>query len=203
MLTPPSVNPITRYLLENPWPLGTLLAVVIAFSLVAVVRSGQRRWAVSAMVLVAALMLVILVERLVVTAGEHASTVTRDLVGFAERADVSEASALFSDEALMSLGSPNNPGVGIDEIRRRLDLLKDRYAVRKAKISSLRTYTESSNRAVVHLRVTVWFSAQPGWPIRSAWILRIVRAPDGAWTIARITLVEFDRGRTPTNNLFR
>lgn len=203
MLTPPSVNPITRYLLENPWPLGILLAVSVVFSLVAVVRSGQRRWIISAIALIAALMLVILVERLFVTAGEHASTVTRDLVGFAERADVSRASALFSDDALMSLGSPNNPGVGIDEIRRRLDLLKNRHAVRKAKISSLRSYTESSNRAVVHLRVTVWFSAQPDWPIRSAWILRIVRAPDRAWKISGITFLEFDRGRTPSTNLFR
>jgi hypothetical protein len=203
MPPPPDVSPLTQHFLDSPWLVAALLgAGVVVFAILAH-RRGERRLLVVAGVLAAAAIASIIVERLATTSGERAEAITRSLVRTAENADVAGARALFADDALMSLANPRNPGVGIDVIERRLETLDGRYRIAANRITSLESYSESSDRGVVHLRVTTELEGGMGYPTPSAWVIEVERQPDGRWLVTHLTFVEYNLGRTPGSEVFR
>lgn len=202
MPDPPNVSIITRYLFDNPWPLSVVL-IVLAVAFALGWRSVRKRELLVFAAVAAALAVgVFLIERWVTTSGEEAETVVRDLVTFAEQGNVAAGAALFADDATMSLVDPRNPGVGVDEIRNRLNMVAGRYAISANAVTSLKTHSEESNRGVVHLRVRTEFEAGYGYPVLSAWVIAVERQPDDTWKITQITFVEFN-GQSPTIGVFR
>ena len=202
MPDPPSVSPITQYLFDNPWPLVMvlgLLAVVFGLGWRSVRRRELLIFAGIAVVLAVG---VFILERAVTTSGERAEVVVRDLVAAAEQGNVQAGLALFSGDATMSLVDPRNPGVGIDEIARRLRLVTGRYAIKSNAITSLKAYSEDSDRGVVHLRVRSEFESGYGFPVSSAWVIAVERQADNTWKVGRITFIEFN-GQSPTVGVFR
>jgi len=197
----PSVNPFVKHLFDNPWPLAILLAAAAVALMIAAKNTGRRRFlelAVVAGVLAAG---VFIVERMVTTSGERAASVAESLVDAARQTNARAARALFAEDATMSLVSPANPGVGIDEIRRRLEMLEGRYRVSDASITGLDSYSVSSDRGVVHMHVWAELESGMGYPVRTSWVLRVERQGDGSWKIEQITFVQYN-GRSPSMNLF-
>ncbi|MDY7108765.1 MAG: hypothetical protein SYC29_09020, partial [Planctomycetota bacterium] len=88
MPQPPNVGLLTRYVLENPYPLGAgllVIALVVGWLGLRDGRSDRMIIAVASVLLAAG---VIAAGLLVVTSGEHGRRVTRDLVEAAVTEDL-------------------------------------------------------------------------------------------------------------------
>lgn len=193
------VDLLTRFIFENPYPLGLLLLALGAGLSWTVLRGGDRRRLRVGVGLVAAGGVVLLIGQVVVTSGERARGVVLDLVEAAVAADVSGATQLFSEDAALALGSPTNPGYSRDAIDQRVEQLDGRYRIESNRIVKLKTHTESSQRAVVDLEVST--TPEMGFgPVHSAWLVRVERQDDGTWKITHVTWLSI-AGRTPSPNL--
>ena len=209
MPDPPSANPIAHYLFENP--LYLIVALVLAAVLFLFLARGSvqhRRKFIVAGILAAVLAIATyLAATFITTPGEHAEDIAHQLIGAAENADVAAAQALFADDAIMSLSSPNNPGVGIETIHRRLRSLDGQYRITSAKVLSLKSFTEDADTATVHLSITTGVSAGMGFAMPSKWVIRVRRQRNNnmndSWKIQHLTFVEYGQGQSPTNNVFR
>lgn len=197
----PSVDFITTFIFENYWP-GALLLLVAAGILAVVRHRGSRRSAgIAAAGCVAAAAGLIVIANVVTTSGERARAVTTTLVNAAEAGDVATARAQFADDATFSFVRPENPGESIDYIQRSLEQLRGRYSIADNHVPSLRAYSASADRAVVHLRVITRLEQFP-YAIPSSWVLDIGRQGDGSWKIDHITFVEYS-GQSPGRDVFR
>lgn len=200
MPEPPEISIVTVHLFETLWLSIGLIVLGAGIGILAWNR-GQIRTVAVAMVIGLLGIAAFLAERLVVTPGERAHELTRELVDAAEQGHVQRAGNLFSQSALMAVGSPNNPGVSISIIKQRLELLRGRYTITSNAVTGLESYTQSDDTGVSHLHVITAFDATYGGPVRSSWVIRV--EPDGAgkWKIAHVTAVEVE-GETPDERWF-
>ncbi len=187
---------LTRYVLENPYPLGVLLLALALGLLWTAVRGEQRQRLPLAGGLAGAGVVVLLVGTFVITSGERAAALTLTLVDAAVTADIQRARSLFADDATMSFGRSSNPSHGRVEIDRRVDRLQDRYRVASNRIMSLEAETKSRERAVVVLACSTQLEQGFG-PIITRWELEVERQPDGTWKIAHVTWESLN-GQTPS-----
>ncbi len=201
MPQPPQVGLITRYVLENPYPLALVLLALAGGLAWTAVRNERRDRLRAGGALAILGVAVLLLGAVVVTSGEHARRITRALVEAAVAADVSAAMQLFADEATLSFGRATNPGYATDEIHWRLERLDDQWRIESNRITMLRSYSESSDAATVHLAcltmLTRGYGATP-----TQWVLRIQRQPGGGWKIAHVTWVSINR-HPPSRDLDR
>jgi ketosteroid isomerase-like protein len=199
MPQPPPVGLFTRYVLENPYPLGLLmLALAVGFAWSAL-RSQRPQGFRVAGVLAAIGAAVLVIGALVVTAGERARRVTLAVVDAAVAGDVARAGSYFADDARLSFGSPNNPSLPRRDIQSRLDQLDGKWRIRSNQITRLRAYTESSDRAVVHLACRTTLERDFG-PMPTSWVLRVERQDDGTWKITHVTWISL-AGRSPASDI--
>ncbi len=195
MPEPPDVGWLTRHLFENPYPVS-LAALAIAAGLAWIgLRDARRDRLVAAVVLAALGGSALLTGALVTTAGERARVVAQDLVAAAVDGDIPAAMRLLDDEAILAFGSPKNPGFGLDSIHDRLTRLTDRHPVESNRTRTLRAYTESPERAIVHLACVTEVVRGYGLTA-SQWVLRIEADADGIPNVVHITCVSIN-GRTP------
>ncbi len=195
MPEPPDVGWLTRHLLENPYP-ASLATLAIAAGLAWIgLRDARSDRLVAAVILAALGGAAMLTGALVTTAGERARRVTQDLVAAAVDGDVGAAMRLLDDEAILAFGSPKNPGFGLDSIHDQLTRLTDRHPVESNRMTTLRAYTESPERAIVHLACITEVVRGYG-PTASQWVLRIEPDDNGTWKVTHITCVSIN-GRTP------
>jgi hypothetical protein len=195
MPEPPPVGLITRYVLENPYPVGLLLlALAVGFAWTAL-RSERPQGLRVAGVLAAFGAAILLIGALVVTAGEQARRVTLAVVDAAVAGDVAEAGSHFADDARLSFGSPNNPSLPRRDIQSRIDQLDGKYRIQSNQVTMLRAYTESSERATVHLACRTTLERGFG-PAPTSWLLRVERQDDGTWKITHVTWIAL-AGRSP------
>ena len=184
MTDPPSSGLITRYVLENPWPLGialVLLAIVLAW--VAVRQGRSSTYAVAAAAILLGI-IVLSVGTAITTPGEHGKRITTMLVDKVVENDLTEAAAaLFDDSATLSFGSPNNPGLDIEYIRSMIDSVPA-YKIHSNTIRMLDGFSESSDSAIVHLGC---FTETDFGYAPTTWILRVERQDDGQWLITKVT----------------
>jgi len=191
MPEPPDVGIITRYVLENPWPLGGVLLAVATWLIWSGLREGLMNKVKAGGGLAIAGAVVIATGILVVTSGEHARIVTRRLVDAVVAGDVQLALAQFAPGAAFAMASPKNPGYGLQVIEEQLINVTGRYPIDSNTITMLRGYSESSDAAVVHLACFTQVAASP-YPTVSTWAVRVQRQDDGQWRIVHLTWVSIN-----------
>ena len=194
MPAPPPVGLFTRYVLENPYPLGLVLlaiAVALAASGLRQGRVDRLRWSLLPLALAAG---VLLAGLLVATSAERAKVATRRLVDAVVGEDLVGVMNCFADDALLHLGATTNIGMDVDAIRDGVSRFAGRFDVESNRISMLDGYTESSTRATVHL--ALWTDAGGYGPTPSQWVIAVERQDDGAWKIADLTFISV-AGRAP------
>jgi len=199
MPDPPSVGLFTRYVLENPYPLGIGLVLLAAVLTWLALRAGRMNRLVTPAVVAAAGAAVLAIGLTVTTAGEHGERVTGQLVQAVEDNDMTGAMALFADSATFSFGSPDNMGYNIDFIRGAVDQAS-RYSIENNIIRMLDGYTVDGDTAVVHLGCLTEGGSYGYTP--SKWVVRVERQDDGDWRVSRLTCVSISN-RTPSERVFR
>ncbi len=179
---------ITRYVLENPWPLSILLLVIAAGLAWTGLQAVDRRRLFAAGVVAVAGAAVIVAGKAIVTPGEHARALVLEVVDAVVAADITTAAAAFADDSSLSLGSPNNPGFSKDAIIRRLDGLAGRYRIKSSRVTRLEATTVTRDRAVVNL-ACVTEPVMGFGPVPTSWIIQVDRQPDGTWKFSHVTWV--------------
>ncbi len=201
MPDPASSNLFTHYVLENPWPVGGVLAVIAAI----LTWNGLREGLATRLRLGLALGLVaggiIAAGILVTTPAEHGLLVARNLVDAAVNRDVVSGVSLFSDDAMMNVGSPQNPGFDRDFIQTQFSRLANGYVIESNSITVLRGATLSSSEAEIRLGCMTTVSSFP-YPNTSQWIMRVRLMPDGSWKITRLTCVAINDRTPPLDRLW-
>ena len=188
MPPPPDVGLFTRYVLENPYPLGVGLLVVALIVGWLGLRDGRSDRIAISMVSLLLAAGVLAAGLLVATSGERARRVARQLVDAAVSKDLVGAANLLADDAQFQLGSVTNISHDRDFIIAGLSRFAGRYTIRDNKITMLNGYSESRDAATVHL--ACWTEANDyGMHTPSQWVLRIERQDDGTWKVTRITCI--------------
>jgi hypothetical protein len=191
----------TRYVLENPWPLGiALLAAAVILAWTALRRESTARLRVAGLLALtggAALF----TGAAVVTPGEHARRVVLDVVAAAVAGDVAGAGARFSEDATLAFGSVTNPGLPREEIERRIDHLDGRYRIASNDVTGLRAETVARDQGTVRLGCRTVLEAAPV-PVPTEWVIEVTRQSDGGWKVSRATWTSI-AGRPPASDLGR
>ncbi len=138
------------------------------------------------------------VAAMIVTPGERARALVRELVDAAVAADVPGAVAFFAPEATLSFGSPSNPGLPFDAIRSRLEQLDGRYRIERNSITSLESRTESPGKVIVQLSCRTELAAGYGMT-PTDWTIEVTRQDDGEFLITRVTWMSL-AGRPATRD---
>ena len=100
----PPESLVTRYVLENPWPLGIFLFIAGFALIVMWLNRGENRLLIAAGACSGLMGLTFLVAWMVVTAGEQSRDVIREMVRNAERGEVDRILASISPDASIHLG---------------------------------------------------------------------------------------------------
>lgn len=183
----PDVGFFIRYVLENPYPLTIALAL-IALALGWLGLTDNRRPLIAIAVICALVAAGVLITGMTVTtSGEHARRITRQFVNAVVANDLNTAMALMTPDASLAVGSPQNPGRDRQFIHGRLADLSQRYPIQSNTITTLRSYSQPNDAAIVHLACRT--SAGGYGPTPSQWVLHIHRDADGQWRIRRLTAI--------------
>ncbi|MBT8486067.1 MAG: hypothetical protein HKO59_02610 [Phycisphaerales bacterium] len=194
MPDPPSVGLFTRFVLENPYPLGVGLAAFALVLVVAGFREGRMDRVRLAGVPLLLAVAVLATGTLVVTSAERGKQVTRALVDALVADDAVGAMRLFADDALLHLGATTNVGYDIDFIRDGVSRFVDRFDVVSNRVTMLDGYRETADRATIHLGA--WTDAGGFGPAPSQWVVVVERQTDDTWKVTDLTLISV-AGRAP------
>ena len=176
---------MTRWIFENPWPLALLFMAVGAALLWRNRADGSRPLLLSGLVAILVGAATLLAGRLVTSPGEEAARVARELVARAEAADIDDAIALFSENAVLNYGRRENPGDAIAEIKSALRTLETRHRITSNRIRRLEARTLDGDTGEVELSCSTSTGSFEG-AIPTDWIIRVRREGDG-WRIDRLT----------------
>ncbi len=186
---------ITSFVLENPWPLAIVLALVAATILWMGLQRDDRRFAVPAAVTFALGVLILTIGLVVETSGESAAHRTRIFVAAATDGRIDEMLAELDPDATLHVGRIENPGRPVEELRRMLDSLRSRHRIEQNTITLLDSVGTGSNTALVELACLTRTTSSLG-TVPSRWLLEWERESD-RWSIRSITAISI-AGRTPT-----
>src|SRR5687768_6623741 len=146
MPTPPQASLFTRYVLENPWPLGISLLVIAAYVLWVGLRDGLDKHQKTGVVLGIGGVAALATGYFVQTSGERARAIVQAFVNAVVNEDLHSADALLADNAALSVSAPNNPAIAKDLIMSSLSEFAARYTVEDNQISAMKSYTESAEQ---------------------------------------------------------
>ena len=194
----PQSSVLTTYVLENPWPLSLILLLFAAVIGWIGFREGMPRKITTAGILAALGAILLIIGSMVQTSGERAKSLVRQFVDAVVQGDIVAASGMISSQAILSAGSPSNPGLDADAITEGLSNFASRYTIESNDITMLRGFTEDSETATVHLGCYTVVD----YPAVSKWVLRIRREDNGSWKIARITCISIN-DQTPSLDWMR
>ncbi len=179
---------ITRYVLENPWPLGVLLLAIAAGLAWTGLQAVDRRRLLAAAVVAVVGAAVMVAGKAIVTPGEHARAVVMEVFDAAVAGDITTVAAAFADDSALSVGSPNNPGFSKDVIVRRLEGLTGRYRIKSSRVTKLDATTVTQDRGIVNFACVTEPTLGFG-PVPTSWIIQVDRQPDGTWKFSHVTWV--------------
>ncbi|MCI0631844.1 MAG: nuclear transport factor 2 family protein [Phycisphaerales bacterium] len=200
MPEPPDVSLVTRYVLENPWPLAIVMLALAAWLAWSGMREGLNSRMKSAAAFAVIGCSVLAAGSLIVTSSEHAERVTQALVDATVNGQTDVATNLFAEDAVFSVGSPTNPGFGREFIVNLLERIGRDYAIESNSITHLHGYSETRDRATVHL--ACWTELQIAYgPGASQWVVRVERQRDGSWKISHLTCVSVNNQAPPLDRM--
>ena len=185
----PDVSLFTRYVLENPWPLAIVLLVIAAFLAWTGFREGiesRQKWVLIPLMFA---IVIVAIGYLTVTPGEHARNVAGQLVSATVNKDLVTTDQLLATDAIIVFGSPTNPGFDREFIMERLDKFRDKFTIDSNSITMLKSFSESSDSAVVHMACWTTLKDWSSYPSPSQWVLKVAKQPDGSWKISHVTCV--------------
>ena len=188
MPDPPSVGLVTRFLLENPYPVGLVVLAVAGGLLWTGLREGRRERLLVGLIGIAVAAAVLTIGAVVVTSGERARRVTIELVEAAVAANVVDVMSHFGDEATFAFASPTNPGFPLDYIRQQAVRLESQFSIESNRITQLKAYSVSKDSAIVHLGCSTTV-AQGYGPTPTQWVLQLQRNDQGDYKIVHVTWV--------------
>lgn len=188
MPDPPSVGLVTRFLLENPYPVGLVVLAVAGGLLWTGLREGRRERLLVGLIGITVAAAVLTIGAVVVTSGERARKVTIELVEAAVAANVVDVMSHFGDEATFAFASPTNPGFPLDYIRQQALRLESQVSIESNRITQLKAYSVSKDSAIVHLGCSTT-AAQGYGPTPTQWVLQIERDDQGDYKIVHVTWV--------------
>lgn len=197
----PDVGLFTRFVLENPWPLGVSLAAIAAVVGFVGFREGLTRHIKAAAILGAVAAAIMLAGVFVETSGERAKSLTRVLAAAVIAEDLVTVDNLLGANATLSVGSPTNPSVDRDTIMATLSRITASYDFDDNTITILRGYSVSADEGEAHLACHTTVEQYP-YPNASRWVVRVERQADGTWMVTGLTCVSIN-DRTPSLDLVR
>jgi hypothetical protein len=199
MNEPPQDAIITRYFLENPWPLAIFL-ILAAFALLLVWNNrGEHRWGLISGACCLLAGLVFLLASLVTTSGEHARLLVKGMVQDAETSDVEGILAVIAPDATLHLESLRHPGRPFEQLEGSIRSLGGSNRITDNTITSLRAWTVTDDSALVQLGCRT--TTESAWrPVPTRWVFKIEATPEGGWVVKRIAFASL-AGRPPTSAL--
>ena len=183
------------YLTENPWPIGLVSGVLLLIFIVLFLRSGELRTLVAALIALACLSGVVLLDFLITTPAEHGETVVRAMVRSAEAGDPDALMEHLSTSASLHMGDIRKPGRSFTELARSLKTLERANRITDNWVTKLRGETLEADRAEVSLACLTTTSRSYG-SVPTTWIFELRRQSDGRWLVTRVVFQSI-MGETP------
>jgi len=184
----PATGVLVRYLLENPWPLCTVLALVALLLLHLSRERDDRRFRLAALVMALVGIGAWLLSWSVDTPGERAVRVVEAFVAAAEEGRVRQMREWLAPDASLHYGALTAPGMDRAELDRSLSQLEDRHRIESNSITKLRAGAVDDATGVAELGCLTTTRSSFG-PVPSLWLFRVERQDDGRWLIRRIAAI--------------
>jgi hypothetical protein len=199
MNEPPQDAILTRYFLENPWPVVIFL-IMAAFGLLLVWNNrGEHRWGLISGACCLLAGLVFLLASAVTTSGEHARNLVRGMVEDAETGNVEGILAVIAPNATLHLESLRQPGQPFEQLEGSIRSLEGSNRITDNTITTLRAWTLDSDNALVRLGCRT--TTENSWrPVPTGWLFKVEATPGGGWVVKRIAFASL-AGKPPTNVL--
>ena len=179
---------LSRYVLENPWPLAGLCLLVGSILAWKALREGHRPTLNVGAAIVAMGVVVIGLGASITTSAERAREVVANLVSRAETGDIGGMLDLMTPGCILHYGRPENPGFPRSEWEPSVGLLQGRYEIDQNTVTRLDAEGADGKAATVELACVTSISISP-YPTPSAWWLRVAEQADGRWKIERIAFL--------------
>ena len=192
---------LTRYVLENPWPLVIILLIGAVISAWLAIQRDNTKMLGIPLAFGAVAGLVLLIASLATTPAEQAKAATRDFVRAAEEGRSDDMISMLRENATLHIGRTENAGQPLEELERELRMLDGVHRIVSNRITRLEAETVEPDTVVVELgcytETKSSFSTVP-----SAWLIEWRRESDGTWMVRRITAAKI-AGRVPTGSVLR
>jgi len=186
---------LTRWVLENPWPLSVGLLVISLLTIGYAIQRDDRRPIRFALVLGVMAVAILATGLMIETPGERAEASTRRLVAHAVDGEVDRMIDLLDARATLHLGRVENPGYPREELERNLDALRSGQRIEDNTISRIDSATGRDGSVWVDLGCFTRTAGSGGW-VPSRWVIEWGPTPNDDLRIRSITLVNL-AGRTP------
>ena len=194
-------NLITRYVLENPWPLVIILLLIAgAGTYLAIQRDDQKLLRLPLSFVIGAIA-VFLAARFFTTPGEHAAAATRQFVQHAEEGRSSDMINMLAPNATLHVGRAGSSGLPLDDLERELQTLDGQHRIKSNQITQLDTADQGDYTVLVTLSCFTSTESSYG-SVPSSWLLEWTRTANGVWQIRRLTALRI-AGRTPSGSVLR
>lgn len=197
----PQSSFFTRYVLENPWPLGIALLIACAICVYIAMQRDDRRiftGALGAAILAIAILVLGLTYE---TTAESAARATKTFVQAAVDGRTDDMIATLDPSATLHLGGPESPGISLDELERDIRTLDRTNRIESNRMSALRFGSNEADTAVTKFTCVTITESSYG-PVQSKWMIQWRRDSKGIWRIRRLTAIEI-AGKTPRGSALR
>ena len=192
---------ITRYVLENPWPLVIILLLIAgAGTYIAIQRDDQKLLRLPLSFVIGAIA-VFLAARFFTTPGEEVAAATRQFVQHAEDGRSADMISMLAPNATLHVGRAGSTGLPLEDLERELQTLDTRHRIISNQITQLDTEQESADRILVTLSCYTSTESSYG-SVPSSWLLEWIPTSNGGWEIRRLTALRI-AGRTPSGSVLR
>lgn len=197
----PQSSLLSRYLLENPWPLGVGLALIGVVCIYLALTRDDRRLLQKGAITFAVGGLILAIGSFVQTNAESAAHATRQFVNSAAEGRIDDMIDMLDSNATLHIGRPENTGRPFDELAEELRMLEGPHRIVTNRISSLTFGSDTADTAVTRFSCVTETESSYG-PVPSRWMIEWRKDELGRWAVRRITALKI-AGRIPTGSVLR
>ncbi len=197
----PQSSLLSRYLLENPWPLGIGLALLGMICIYIAMTRDDRNLLQRGAIALAGGGIILAIGTLYQTTAESAATATRTFVNAAADGRIDDMIDMLDSNATLHVGRPGNTGRPFDQLTEELRALEGQHRIVANRISSLNYGSNASDTAMTIFSCVTETESSYG-PVPSRWMIEWRRDDTGRWTVRRITALKI-AGRVPSGSILR